>query len=148
MYDLAHNYCFCLDSDKERNQKAFLLLLELEVYVNGAIMQTTRLARSRKAIDKRLREKMDSVRQAKYVHKSSKKDFSLNRHFLSMTRRGMSLPQKIPASRPSISKVRHRWHGRLIDSMPGNQKKKWNFNPAEWWAVFGKRAFCRQNTDS
>jgi len=79
MYDLAHNYCFCLDSDKERNQKAFLLLLELEVYVNGAIMQTTRLARSRKAIDKRLREKMDSVRQAKYVHKSSKKDFSLTK---------------------------------------------------------------------
>lgn len=79
MYDLAHNYYFCLDSDKERNQKASLLLLELEMYVNGAIMQTTRIAGYRKAIDKRLREEMDSVRQAKYAHKSNKKDFSLTK---------------------------------------------------------------------
>jgi hypothetical protein len=79
MYDLAHNYCFCLGRDRERNQKSFLLLLELENYVNGAIMQTMRVIRYRKAMDKRLREEMDSVRQAGHFHKSSKKDFSLTK---------------------------------------------------------------------
>ncbi|MFC1927649.1 hypothetical protein ACFLW7_03635 [Chloroflexota bacterium] len=42
-------------------------------------MQTTRIARYRKAIDKRLREEMDSVRQAEHFHKWSEKDFSLTR---------------------------------------------------------------------
>jgi len=54
-----------------------LLLLELENYVNGAIMQTARLERSRRAIDKKLRETMNSIKDAKYTNKSSKKDFSL-----------------------------------------------------------------------
>jgi len=54
MYDLAHKYCFCLHSDPQHNQRVFLLLLELENYVNGAIMQTARLERSRRAIDKKL----------------------------------------------------------------------------------------------
>jgi len=79
MYDLAGNYCFCLGTDTERNQKSFLLLLELENYVNGAIMQTTRIVRCRKAIDRRLREEIDSARQVGYSPKSSKKDYSLTK---------------------------------------------------------------------
>lgn len=77
MYDLAHKYCFCLHNDPERNQRAFLLLLELENYVNGAIMQTARLERTRKNINKKLRQRIKSIKVSKYPYESSKKDFSL-----------------------------------------------------------------------
>lgn len=79
MYDLARKYCFCLDNGPSHNQSAYLLLLELENYVNGAIMQTARLERSRKAIDERLWEEMASIKDAKYTYKFRKKDFSLGR---------------------------------------------------------------------
>lgn len=79
MYDLAHKYCFCLHSNPEHNQRAFLLLIELENYVNGAIMQTARLERTRKAIDKKLRQEIGSIRDSKYPHKFGRKDFSLAR---------------------------------------------------------------------
>lgn len=77
MYDLARKYCFCLHSNPERSRKAFLLLSELENYVNGAIMQTARLERTRKDIVKKLRKEMKSTRDGNYTFKSRKKDFSL-----------------------------------------------------------------------
>jgi len=79
MYDVAHKYCFCLHSDPKHNQKAFLLLLELENYVNGAIIQTARLERTRKATEKKLREQAESIKDGKYTYKSNKKDFSLTK---------------------------------------------------------------------
>lgn len=79
MYDLAHKYCFCLDSGQQTAQKAFLLLFELENYINGAIMQKARIERTRRLIDKRLKRKMDSTKDFRYAQQSTKKDFSLTR---------------------------------------------------------------------
>lgn len=79
MYDLAHKYCFCLDSGQRSGQKAFLLLFELENYINGAIMQKARIERTRRLIDKRLKRKMDSTKDFRYAQQSTKKDFSLIR---------------------------------------------------------------------
>lgn len=52
MYDLASEYCFSLDKNREKNQRCFLLLLNLENYVNGAIIEMARLNRIRQAVRK------------------------------------------------------------------------------------------------
>ena len=78
MYKLAWKYWNYLGSDPH-NHRASLLLVHLEHYVNGAIMQTARLERSRKSINKRLQEEMDSAKIAKHAYKSRKQDFSLTR---------------------------------------------------------------------
>ena len=48
-----------------------------EHYVNGVIMQSVRIQRARKIIDKKLRKELDSVKNAPYTFKSRKPDFSL-----------------------------------------------------------------------
>jgi len=78
MYDLAHKYSFCLFSDPQHNMEAYLLLLELENYANGAIMQITRIDRTRKAIEKKL-QGMKFIKDDKHIHKSTRKDFALTR---------------------------------------------------------------------
>ncbi len=78
MYKLALKYWGHIDSDPY-NHRASLLLIHLEHYVNGAIMQTGRLERTRKAIDKKFREEIDSIRTTKYIPKSKRQDFSLIR---------------------------------------------------------------------
>ena len=72
MYNLATKYCFCLDNDPRENQNAFLLLFELETYVNGAIIQIQRPERTRKAIDRKIKRSADNP-------KPIKKNFQLTR---------------------------------------------------------------------
>ena len=79
MYDLAHKFCFCLDSDPKKIGKAFLLLYELERYVNGAIIQVTRIGRTRSFIDRKLHNITKLVKNRQYVPQNMKKDFSLTR---------------------------------------------------------------------
>jgi len=79
MYNLANKYCFCLDSDPQNAQKAFLLLFELENYINGAIIQAARIERTRRSIDKKFKREMDSIKDYRYDQRSIKKDFSLTR---------------------------------------------------------------------
>lgn len=54
MFDLATKYCFYLDSDSKKSMRLFLLLYEIENYVNGAIIQMNRLERHRSCIKKML----------------------------------------------------------------------------------------------
>ena len=79
MYDLAQKYVFCLNNDQQNTKRTFLLLFELENYINGAILQTARIERTRRSIDKRLRRKMDSIKESRHSQQSIKKDFSLTR---------------------------------------------------------------------
>ncbi len=75
MYDLAHKYCFCLSSDPKQAGEACLLLYELENYVNGAIIQVTRISRTRRAIDKKLQNMRELVKNQK-AYPNFKKDFT------------------------------------------------------------------------
>jgi hypothetical protein len=75
MYNLAGKYAFCLGTDPQVEQQAFLLLHELETYVNGAIIQTNRLIRTRKSID----DEIKIPRSRNKPRISSKKDFRLIR---------------------------------------------------------------------
>lgn len=50
MYDLAGRYCFHLDQDGTKDGELFLLLLSLEDYVNGAIIEMSRLERTRRRL--------------------------------------------------------------------------------------------------
>lgn len=53
MFDLASEHTFSLNQkDRDKAMRAFLLLYNLEKYVNGAIIEMNRLGRTRKAIDK------------------------------------------------------------------------------------------------
>lgn len=79
MYDLAHKFCFCLDSDPKQAGKAFLLLYELENYVNGAIIQVTRIGRTRRFIDRKLHNITKLAKNRQYVPQNMKKDFSHTR---------------------------------------------------------------------
>ena len=79
MYNLAHKFCFCLSGDPEQASKAFLLLYELEQYVNGAIIQVTRIGRTRRFIDRKLQNITKSAKNRQYVPQNMKKDFSLTR---------------------------------------------------------------------
>lgn len=55
MFDIASKYCFSLDrKDSKRNLGLFLLLYNLEKYVNGAEIEMKRLGRIRQLIKKEL----------------------------------------------------------------------------------------------
>lgn len=54
MFDIADKYCFYLDKDSNKDRELFLLLLSLEKYVNGAIIEIKRLERTRRSITKKL----------------------------------------------------------------------------------------------
>jgi hypothetical protein len=54
MFDLATKYCFHLDKNNTKSLELFLLLLSLEKYVNGAIIEMNRLEKTRKNINKKL----------------------------------------------------------------------------------------------
>lgn len=54
MFDLASNYDFSWDKDSKKSFRCFLLLINLEKYVNGAIIEMRRLNRVRKAISKKV----------------------------------------------------------------------------------------------
>ncbi len=79
MYDLATKYAFYLSDDSEKAKNAFVLLHELEVYVNGAIIQSTRINRTRKLIDKNIRIARNNRRKTQRQYLKNKKDFSLTR---------------------------------------------------------------------
>ena len=74
MYDQVHKFWICLDNHSNGN-KAILLLMELESYFNGAAIQTARLGRTRKTINRKLQELREVRKQGKDIHKF-KKDFS------------------------------------------------------------------------
>jgi hypothetical protein len=75
MYDLAGKYFFCFHNDPKVNAEAFLLLHELETYVNGAIIQLSRLKRTRKTMDFKLKELIGKNGPIGRI----KKDFNLTR---------------------------------------------------------------------
>jgi len=77
MYDLAGKYFSCFHNDPKVNAEAFLLLHELETYVNGAIIQLNRLKRTRKTIDCKLKELNRTGRNRPTG--PIKKDFNLTR---------------------------------------------------------------------
>lgn len=52
MFDQASKYSFYLDNDPKKSMRLFLLLLKIENYVNGAIIQMNRLERHRGGIKK------------------------------------------------------------------------------------------------
>ena len=52
MFDVASKYCFALDKDSKKSLNYYLLLSNIEKYVNGAIIEMGRLSRIRKAITK------------------------------------------------------------------------------------------------
>lgn len=58
MFDLASKYSFSLDKNKEKAIRCFLLLYNLEKYVNGAIVEMKRLNRTRQAIRKDIQESL------------------------------------------------------------------------------------------
>jgi len=78
MYKLAWKYWGYIDSDPN-NQRASLILYHLEHYMNGAIMQSARIQRTRKTVDKKLRQELNSAETTPYTLKSRKQDFSLLR---------------------------------------------------------------------
>ncbi|MCJ7653974.1 MAG: hypothetical protein MUO97_01510 [Dehalococcoidia bacterium] len=78
MYKLAWKYWGHIDS-APNNLRSSLILYHLEHYINGAIMQNARIQRTRKNIDKNLREEMGSVKNAPYASRSRRWDFSLLR---------------------------------------------------------------------
>lgn len=59
MFDVASKYCFSLDKNREKNQRCFLSLLNLEKYVNGAIIEMGRLERIRRAIRKDIQKRLE-----------------------------------------------------------------------------------------
>ncbi len=70
MFDLASKYCFYLNKDGKKSMELFLLLSTLEKYVNGAIIETNRMEKTRKNISKRF----STLRQAGF---SNKKNFQI-----------------------------------------------------------------------
>lgn len=78
MYKLAWKYWGHIDS-APNNRRASLILYHLEHYINGAIMQTARIQRTRKNIDKNFRKEIDSVKIAAYSSRTRSWDFGLLR---------------------------------------------------------------------
>ncbi|MBU2592583.1 hypothetical protein KKD61_03950 [Patescibacteria group bacterium] len=73
MFNLASKYCFSLDKDREKATRCFLLLYNLENYVNGAIIEMGRLDRVRRRISKKLKD----LQKPDFAFRSRRKDFSL-----------------------------------------------------------------------
>ncbi len=81
MYKVAWKYFGYIESEPN-NRRASLILYHLEHYINGAIMQSVRIQRTRKIIDNRLRKEfreIESVKITQYAFKSNRKDFNLLR---------------------------------------------------------------------
>ena len=70
MFNLATKYSFHLHKDSAKSLELYMLLMTLETYVNGAIIEMSRMERVRKSINK----KMGTVRDSNYTWK---KDFML-----------------------------------------------------------------------
>lgn len=68
MFDLASKYSFSLDKNKEKAIRCFLLLYNLEKYVNGAIIEMRRLNRTRQAIRKDIQESLKEGGRRKNFH--------------------------------------------------------------------------------
>lgn len=68
MFDLASKYSFSLDKNKEKAIRCFLLLHNLEKYVNGAIIEMKRLNRTRQAIRKDIQESLKEGGKRKNFH--------------------------------------------------------------------------------
>lgn len=73
MFDIATKYCFHLDKDNAKSSELYLLLLFLERYVNGAIIEMNRLEKTRRDIDKGLL----SLRNMETYQKPRNKNFQL-----------------------------------------------------------------------
>ncbi|MDD4877268.1 MAG: hypothetical protein PHQ86_09145 [Dehalococcoidales bacterium] len=78
MYDLALKYWGYIDSDSN-NRRASIILLHLEQYVNGVIIQNARIQRTRKTIDKKHRNELNYAKINPPTFKSRRQDFSLVR---------------------------------------------------------------------
>lgn len=66
MFDLASDYTFSLNQkDRDKAMRAFLLLYNLEKYVNGAIIEMNRLSRIRIAIDKDIQKAITQLHRRK-----------------------------------------------------------------------------------
>lgn len=76
MFDLASKYSFSLDKDSEKSLRCFLLLDNLERYVNGAIIEMRRLDRVRRSEKKEISELLKS--------QTSKKRKSFNLTYLAL----------------------------------------------------------------
>jgi hypothetical protein len=72
MYDQAIKYSFCLSNNQKQAHEAFLLLYSLEKYVNGAIIQANRIARTRKATWDRFHNIMRAAREGRTILTSRK----------------------------------------------------------------------------
>jgi hypothetical protein len=66
MFDLATKYISYLNNDPNESTRIFLLLYETEKYVNGAIIQMTRLERKRSTI-KKIFNKSISFKRNKFL---------------------------------------------------------------------------------
>lgn len=57
MFQLATNYVFSLDKDSNKSLRYFLLLSNIEKYINGAIIEMQRISKSRLRIIKKFKAK-------------------------------------------------------------------------------------------
>lgn len=67
MFDLATKYYSYLDSDPEKSMSLFLLLYEIENYVNGATIQINRLERHRG----RIRKMFTNLRKSQQIKRNN-----------------------------------------------------------------------------
>jgi hypothetical protein len=79
MYNLAKKYSFSLSTDPKQASQAFLLLYELENSVNGAIIQATRINRTRRAIDRKLQDAREYRKDNRKAYPHYRKDFALTK---------------------------------------------------------------------
>lgn len=79
MYYQAIKYCFCLSNDPKEAHRNFLLLYSLENYINGAIIQTNRIVRTRKAVWDRFHNIMQQAREGQPILTRPKQDYSSTR---------------------------------------------------------------------
>ncbi len=68
MFDLASKYSFSLDKNRGKTIKCFLLLYYIESYVNGAIVEMTRLNKTRQAIKKDIQKSLEIGGKRKNFH--------------------------------------------------------------------------------
>lgn len=74
MFDVASKYGPYLDrTNRKRNSRLYLLLLNLEKYVNGAAIEIRRLNRTRRAIGR----KLQNASRGNTMRNIEKKDHSL-----------------------------------------------------------------------
>jgi hypothetical protein len=88
MYDLAERYCFRshLDHDDTIDRELSLLLLFLEQYVNGAIIEMSRLERTRRSLDEEWRARRLARELRKRRRLAGEQDLGQNMGALSRKR--------------------------------------------------------------